>query len=357
LPSQHQVRWAQLRVGLTVILASITLAVLIFLMTGPTGLFTRKITLTAYFDNAGGLRVGAPVRLEGVDIGNVTDIAVVSGHGLTPVLVQMKVSMKYARSLKKDSVASLATAGVLGETFVDIDSRGATGRMAQNGDVLPTREQPDLQDVIRASQGTLQNVDVLVRRVDRIVGQIESGNGSIGKMIYSEALYNKLNASLNEVQKMVQEVSQGKGSVGKLINSDELYNKANASVDKLNKIIDEVNAGQGTVGKFLKDPSLYNNANATIKKANQLMADINAGKGALGKFATDQEFARKLDNTVTRLSDITTKIDSGQGTAGKLLTDPSVYNNTDQMLVETRNLIKAIRENPKRYLTIRFKIF
>ena len=357
MPSQHQVRWAQLRVGLTVIFASITLAVLIFLMTGPTGLFTRKITLTSYFDNAGGLRVGAPVRLEGVDIGNVTDIAVVSGHGLAPVQVRMKVSTKYSKALKKDSVASLATAGVLGETFVDIDSRAATGPMAQNGDVLPAREQPDLQDVIRASQGTLQNVDVLVRRVDRIVGQIESGNGSIGKMIYSEALYNKLNTSLNEVQRMVQEISQGKGSVGKLINSDELYNKANASVDKLNKIIDEVNAGQGTMGKFLKDPALYNNANATIEKANKLMADINAGKGALGKFASDEEFARKLDNTVTKLSSIATKIESGEGTAGKLLTDPAVYNNTDQMLIETRHLIKSIRENPKRYLTIHFKIF
>ena len=46
-------------------------------MTGTTGLFTKKIILRAYVDDAGGLRVGAPVRLEGVDIGNVTGIGVV----------------------------------------------------------------------------------------------------------------------------------------------------------------------------------------------------------------------------------------------------------------------------------------
>jgi phospholipid/cholesterol/gamma-HCH transport system substrate-binding protein len=344
-------------VGLVVIFASITLAVLVFLMTGPSGMFTKKIIITAYFDNAGGLRVGAPVRLEGVDIGNVNSITVVPGHGLTPVQVTMKVSTKYKDALKKDSIASLSTAGVLGETFVDTDSRGATGPTAQNGDTLPTKVSPQLQDVVRSSQGTLENVDILVRRVDRILTQIESGNGSIGKLIYDEALYGRLNTTLTEVQSMVAQVSSGKGSVGKLITSDELYNKARASLDNLDKIIDEINQGKGSVGKFLKDPSLFDNANATISKANALMADINAGKGALGKFAQDPEFARKLDNTMTKLSSIADKVDSDKGTAGLFLTDPKVYHNTDQMLVETRNLVKAIRENPKKYLTIHFKVF
>ncbi len=346
-----------MRVGLVVIFASITLAVLVFLMTGPSGMFTKKIVVKAYFDNAGGLRVGAPVRLEGVDVGNITAITVVPSHGLTPVEASLKLSMKYNGALKKDSVASLSTAGVLGETFVDVDSRAASGAPAQNGDTLPTKVSPQLQDVVRASQGTLENVDILVRRVDRILTQIESGNGSIGKLIYDEKLYERLNTTLTEVQRMVTQISEGRGSVGKLINSDELYNKMKASLDSLDKIIDEINQGKGSVGKFLKDPSLFDNANATIAKANTLMGDINAGKGALGKFAADPEFARKLDNTMTKLSSIADKIDSDKGTAGLFLTDPKVYNNTDQMLVETRNLVKAIRENPKKYLTIHFKVF
>ena len=74
MPSQKQLKWSQLRVGLTVLVASITLGVLIFLMSGTTGLFTPKINLKSYFDNAGGLRDGAPVRLAGVDIGNVTGV-------------------------------------------------------------------------------------------------------------------------------------------------------------------------------------------------------------------------------------------------------------------------------------------
>jgi phospholipid/cholesterol/gamma-HCH transport system substrate-binding protein len=121
--------------------------------------------------------------------------------------------------------------------------------------------------------------------------------------------------------------------------------------------VDEIDQGQGTVGKLIKDPSLYNNANETIAKANRLMEDVNAGKGALGKFAKDEEFARKLETTITNLQTVSTRLANGEGSAGKLLDDPSLYTNADQMLVETRKLVQAVRENPKRYLTIHFKIF
>ncbi len=357
MPSQQQVRWAQLRVGLTVLFAAVTLAVLIFLMSGTGGFFAKRMVLIAYFENASGLRQGAPVRLEGVGIGNVSGMRVVADKPLTPVQVFMRINARAAKYIHRDSVATLETAGVLGETFVDISSKTATGPQAQDGDVLRTLAEPDLQDVIRASQTSLQNVDILVRRTDRILAAIESGQGSIGKLIYDPTLYNRLNTTLAELQSVTNQVSSGKGSIGKLINDDELYNKLNDSVTRLNQLVDEVDKGNGTVGKLLRDPALYNNANATIGKANQLMENINSGKGALGKLASDPAFAQKLDDTMTKLSAISDRLEAGEGSAGKLLRDPSLYNNADQMVIESRKLVQAIRENPKRYLTIRLKVF
>jgi len=356
VPSQQQVRWSQLRVGVTVIIATIILAILIFLMTGSVGLFTPKIKLRTYFENASGLRVGAPVRLEGVDIGNVVGIRVVD-RKLTPVEVLLKISTKYQQQVHKDSQALLATAGVLGETFVDISSKAATGPPAQNNDELPTQTRPDIQDMVRASQGTLQNIDVLIRRLDHIVSTIESGQGSVGKLINDPELYNRLNQTLSEMQHVANQISSGKGSIGKLINDQELYDRLNASVTKVNKMVDDLDKGQGTIGKLLKDPSLYNEAHSTIAKANQMMTDINAGKGALGKFAHDEEFARKLDDSITKMNSLLARMDAGEGTVGKMFRDPSLYTNADQMLLETRKLVQAIRENPKKYLTIRFRVF
>ena len=359
MPSQKQLKWSQLRVGITVIVASLTLGFLLFLMGGTAGLFTPRISVKSYFDNAEGLRPGAPVRLSGVDIGNVQSIRIVPDKDKlqTPVEVVMKVSTKYGYALRRDSVTSLETAGVLGETFLDIDSSQAIGGTLQDGDTLPTQVHPDFNQVVRASQSTLQNMDALLKRADRILAFAESGKGSLGKLIYDPTLYNRFSATVADFQKIVNEVGNGQGSLGALISRNDAYDKFTAVLDKMNAVIDDMQQGKGSAGKFLKDPSLYNNANDTIANLKKVTDDINAGKGTFGKLTKDEELAKKLDTTITKLSELTTELEAGQGTAGKLFKDETLYNNANQMLVEGRDLMKGIRENPKKYLSIKLHIF
>jgi phospholipid/cholesterol/gamma-HCH transport system substrate-binding protein len=359
LPSQKQIKWSQLRVGLTVIFASLVLALLLFLMSGTTGLFSRRITLISYFDNAEGLRVGAPVRLSGVDIGNVARILIVRDKDkqLTPVQVVMKVSTKYSFNLRRDTLTSLETAGVLGETFMDMDSSQAIAGPAQDGDTLPTRVHPDFNEVVRSSQSTLQNMDALLKRADRILAFAESGKGSLGKLIYDPTLYDRFSQTVAELKSVVDEIAKGQGSLGQLINSNDAYNKFVATLDRMNAVVDDLQQGKGTAGTFLKDPTLYNNANETVANLKQVSADLNAGKGTAGKLLKDEELAKKIDTTMTKLAALTSDLEAGKGTAGKLLKDETLYNNANHMLEETQGLIKAIRENPKKYLSIKLHIF
>ena len=357
MPSQKQLKWSQLKVGLTVVLAAIVLGVLIILMSGNGGPFTSKISLKSYFPDASGLREGAPVRLNGVDIGNVKKIRIVPDHPQSPVEVTMKVRKQYDFFLRKDSVTILSTAGVLGETYINIDSSAAKGPPVQDGNVLNSKEVPGYDDVVRAANSSLQNMDVLLKRMDRIIAFVESGQGSIGKLIYDPSLYNQFRATVTQFQGLVGDIAQGNGSLGKFIEDDDFYNRANATLDKVNKMIDDVNAGNGTVGKLLKDNSLYNNLNQTVANAKQFTDDINAGKGAIGKMAKDQQFADKLQNTMNRLSNLMDKLDEGNGSAALFLRDRKVYDNTNQLLTDTQDLIKAIRQNPKKYLTIHLKLF
>jgi phospholipid/cholesterol/gamma-HCH transport system substrate-binding protein len=342
-----------------VIVASLVLGLLLFLMSGTGGYFTKRITLVSYFDNAEGLRVGAPVRLSGVDIGNVAHIFIVPDKDkqLTPVKIVMKVSTKYSFSLRRDTRASLATAGVLGETFMDMDSSQAFGPPAQDGDTLPTLIHPDFNEVVRSSQSTLQNMDALLKRADRILAFAESGKGSLGKLIYDPTLYDRFSETVAELKTVVDEIAKGQGSLGQLINSNDAYNKFVATLDKMNGVVDDLQQGKGTAGKFLKDPSLYNNANDTIANLKKVSEDLNAGKGTAGRLLKDEELGKKIDTTMTKLAALTSDLEAGKGTAGKLFKDDTLYNNLNEMLVESRNLVKAIRENPKKYLSIKLHVF
>ena len=368
MPSQQQVKWSQLRVGITVLVASVTLAVLIFVMSGTVSPFSHKIVLHAYFENAAGLVKGAPVRLHGVDIGNVSAINITEAPNrrATPVEVVIKISAHHQKELFKargsngtGSKATLATAGVLGATFVDIDSAHVAGDIqpVQDGDELSTTETPALQDVLKSSQGTIDKLNVILDRTDKIVGAIQEGKGSVGKIINDPELYNRANQTVAQLQLLANQITEGKGSIGKLLYSDDLYDKINDSVTKLNQIVADVNGGKGNLGKLLKDEELYKNLNQTTAKLNNLMADIDAGRGTLGKIAKDQQYAEKIDRITSNLDQLSARLANGEGSVGLLLKDPSLYNNADQMLVETRNLVKALRENPKRYLTIHFKVF
>ena len=161
---------------------------------------------------------------------------------------------------------------------------------------------PDFNQVVRASQSTLENMDALLKRADRILAFAESGKGSLGKLIYDPTLYNRFSSTVAEFQEIVHEVGNGEGSLGRLISRNDAYDKFIATLDKMNGVIDDLQQGKGTAGKFLKDPSLYNNANDTIANVKKLTDDINAGKGTIGKLTKDEELAKKLDNTISKLS-------------------------------------------------------
>jgi phospholipid/cholesterol/gamma-HCH transport system substrate-binding protein len=358
VPSQQEVQWSQLKVGVLVIVALAALSALVFLMSGSTGgIFSRKITLRSYFENSAGLKNGAPVNLEGVTIGTVTDIKIVPARKLTPVEVTMKIGSRYRDAVHTDSTSSLETIGVLGDTVVDINSKTATGPAVQNNAELKTNETPNLSDVIKSSQGTIEQLNTILAKVDHLADSLNSTKGSIGELINNPDLYNKAVATLNQLSQLVDTVANGKGSIGKLVADDTLYNHVNDTVARLDKISTELDQGKGTLGKLLKDETLANNLNQTVANADKLLADVNAGKGGLGMIAKDPQFAAKLRDTIDKLDSILNRADSGEGTIGQLVRNPSLYNNLDQSLTETRGLIAAIRENPKKYLTFHVKIF
>src|SRR6202046_157083 len=231
MPSQQEVRWSQLKVGVIVLISTIVLVTLLFLLTSSSGLgiFSHKLTVTTFFANSAGLKTGAAVNLEGVTIGTVKAVTIDNApeHKLTPVKVVMKMNEKFATNLKKDSKPPLSTVGVLGDTVVHINSQFAVGPPLQDGDVLKTLETPSLTDVVKASQGTIESLNVILAQANVIVDKLQSGEGSIGQLINNPDLYNKANKTVDELLTLEKNLNAGRGSIGKLMTDDTLYNRLN----------------------------------------------------------------------------------------------------------------------------------
>jgi phospholipid/cholesterol/gamma-HCH transport system substrate-binding protein len=358
VPSRKEIQWAQLRVGVLILVAVGVLVGLIILMSGSTGgLFAPKLALRSYFENAAGVKDGAPVTLEGVTIGNVVHVRVVPSRNPTPVEVTMQVGAEFEHDLHTDSTASIAQAGVLGDSYVDISSAHASGPPPANDAELKAAGSPSIQDVIRTSQVSIDEIQSLTRKVETLVDTLNSKKGTAGELINDPALGKKINQIATDLQTITSAIASGKGSIGKLVNDDTLYTRANSAIDKLDKIGTDLNEGKGSAGKLLKDDTLYNNLNTAVVNANQLVAEINAGKGALGKIAKDPVFAQKLDDTVTRLDSILKGVDEGKGTVGQLMQNRALYDHADQAMDQTQQLVKSIRDDPKKYLVIRLKMF
>ena len=111
---------------------------------------------------------------------------------------------------------------------------------------------------------------------------------------------------------------------------NHIADRVNHSMDQIDQIIAGVNAGQGTIGKLVKDEAIYNDARTAIARFN---------------------------TTTTRIDSVVASAQRGEGTLGKLITDEQLYNNVNNLSSEGVKMLYDFRQNPKKYLTIKFQLF
>ena len=354
MAQRKQLTWTELRVGLFVLVSLAVIAVAIFYVTGS-GFWGPKYQLKTFFPEVAGVSNGAPVRLDGVDVGNVLSIRMAqrpAGAALDKnrnIEVTLRLDKRFQQDILTDSTAKLVTEGLLGNRYVDI-TRGLTGVPLKDGQEVPGTAEKSLADVMASMQG-------LTADVQSVIVDLQSGKGTLGKMLTDDSAYNNLNSVLARSNALVGGVQQGKGTLGKLVTSDELYGKANQTLDSFNGVVADARAGKGTIGKLLTDPSLYDEAKRALQNGNGVIDDVKAGKGSLGKLYTDDTFYDKLKDTSTNLASATAKLNDNTTTAGKLFSDPKLYDNLTGLTGDLRLLIGDFRQNPKKFLRIKVAVF
>jgi phospholipid/cholesterol/gamma-HCH transport system substrate-binding protein len=356
-----QLTWSELRVGLFVLVGLLILAVAIFYVTGA-GVWGPKYRLKTYLPEVSGLATGAPVRLDGVEIGNVERISIVPrAEGKPPdrlrsIEVEMRLDRRYQSDILTDSVATLVTEGLLGNRYVNIQ-RGYTGVPIKDGQAVSGGEEKAIKEVVERSADVLANLKALSEEVQDLIAGVQQGKGTLGKLLTDDQAYKHLNSILAKGDEIATTVRSGQGTLGKIVMSDEMSNKVEKAVEQVNTILADLRAQKGTLGKLLYDPTLYDQAKEAISNSNVVIGDVRAGKGTLGKLATDETLYNKLRDTSSNLAEATAKLNRSDNTAGKLFSDPQLYDNLTGLTSDMRSLIADFRKNPKKFLSIKLTFF
>lgn len=359
MAQRRSLAWTELRVGILVITSFALLALAIFYVSGQTGFLTKKYTITAYFQNANNLRSGAEVSLEGVTIGNVDKVEVSKqADPLKAVEAALEVDTKYKNIIRSDSKVSISTIGLLGDSKVDITRGTEAGKVIEDGGTLQGSEEGDIRRIVQGANDVVANFQVLSEDFKKITDRIDRGEGTLGKFLTDTAIYDNANAATSELNALVKDARTGPGTMGRLISDDELYKKVMQIGDRVDLLVMKVESGNGSAGKFVNDPSLYNRFDDLAAKFQGITDRIDRGEGTLGKLLSkDDALYTDLRNGVTKFNTFIDSVQNGEGTIGKAIKDPTLFNSLNQTTSEIQKLIYDFRQNPKKFLTINFKLF
>ncbi|HTV41217.1 MAG TPA: MlaD family protein [Candidatus Sulfotelmatobacter sp.] len=284
------------RLGIFVVLVILAAVVIVETLNGWHPLH-HGVTVSALFDTVQDLKSGDDVKMAGVQIGRVDKIGIEEGK------VRVTMAINADAPVKTDSTATIKFTGLMGQNFVSVDFGTPAAPQIIDGSVLATVEQPDLNaimaklndaasgiqnamrgftgdtinnllgpltDLIKQNSGNLSGT---ITNIESITSQIASGNGTVGKLIYDQSLYNSamgtvsnLQIAVASAQKMFNSVTNGQGTLGKLMTDATVYNELAASMTNLHSILLKVNNGQGTVGKLVNNQDFYKNAQLSLQK-------------------------------------------------------------------------------------------
>lgn len=359
----------EVRVGLFLVVAFLILIAL-FELLGKETFFARMVEYKTSFKSIPGLKLGDPVRLAGVDVGNVRDIRVIGAR------VEVVIRVKPGTPVKTDSIATIKLTSLLGTNFVDLTFGSPAAQMAPPGSLLQSAEPPDLNTLLARLNDAAGEVQTLAKQVneglgkslepisgafqsmDRIAKQIEKGQGTLGKLIANDDLYREIQGTAANMNKLSQQLARGEGTLGKLVSDDSLYKDLRSltadlrvASQGLSRMTRDIESGKGSLGKLVKDDALYLEAKNTLVQAREALGGlqtvskrITEGKGTLGRLLNDDALYTDMRGAVASLNNIMKKVERGEGTLGKLVNDDSLYFTTKDSLKKVGKGADALRE-------------
>jgi phospholipid/cholesterol/gamma-HCH transport system substrate-binding protein len=287
-----------IRLGIFVMAGILLLITGLYFIGSNTNMFSKTITLYVTFKNVSGLKAGNNIRYAGIDVGTVEDIVIVND---TTIRVKMSVKADLQKVIRKNSLATLGTDGLMGNKLINIDPVSSDGELVKEGDELASTPAINMEEMLRTLSVTNRNVLAISANLKTLTDNINNSRGTLYTVLMDTTIAPKIHHSLDNIATISDNI--------KLVSED------------LNEIIAEVQQGKGTIGKLVSDTAMSSDLvkaiqevksageriNSSAMDLKQVLEKVNEGKGTIGTLINDTASANSLKRSLLNVEEITIK--------------------------------------------------
>jgi len=263
----------QARLGLVVLAGLLTFVGALFLLANRTYLLTDTFTVNAEFRRVGGLQPGATVYYNGISVGRVEGVRLPAAPA-RPIEVVLRIREDARHLIREDSRAVIQTDGLVGNVIVALtDGSAARPVISENGR-LQGVDPFDFQQMSERLNTSVTRFDSVSIVLTGIMTDVRSGEGTLGRFLYDDLLYNETALTTAEARRAVQSLTA---------RADALVGVVEQASAGVNAIIGQAAYGSGTVGRFLREDSVYT---ALLTAGNQFSSISRDLQGITERFET-----------------------------------------------------------------------
>ena len=254
----------QARLGLVVLVGIVGAVAFMFVIASQGNLLASTFTLRSQFNNVGGLLPGASVFYNGVGVGRVEAVNLPNAPG-QPITVLMEVDEEVRPLIREDSRAAIQTDGLVGNVIVALTAGSPGLPEVAEGGTIEGVDPFAFTEVTDRLFASVSRFDSLTINLTGITSDIRAGEGTLGRFLYDEALYDNTVATTEEFQATLRTFTA---------RADALVSVAENASRGVDQILAKVNTGDGTVARFLNEDDVYETFLATAEQLQEGAAQL-----------------------------------------------------------------------------------
>lgn len=274
--------------------------------------------IVASFPDLKQLKIGSDVRMAGVSIGIVKN-AFLEDHKAS-IIITVNRDIK----IPDDSVAKIATAGLLGNNYIAIEPGESIQYLPHKKAVIKTLDIPGISDLVA-------HINIIGTKIENLLDDFQGGEdgkggmfGQLNQLIGENKT--KLSNVLTNLETITAKLASAEGSLGRIIHTDELH--------------DHVVATASDIREAAKRTSLL------MDNASSMLNDVQTNNNSpLGVLMKDEKMAKEIKGLVANLHQFTEKLNRANSTLGRLITDDDLYTRAKDIMHKVDNAVNSLENS------------